>query len=117
MYNEPTGWKWESYSTQQVVAVNRPQTVTREMFHEKGEEMKYKVVPVDVAVLEEQGLREVVRRVETVINEEAANGWDFMGLENIQIVVTDPGTKGCFGIGARPETSRITRFDMAVFRQ
>jgi len=52
-----------------------------------------------------------------LINKEAAQGWEFISLENIEIVVTNPGDKGCFGIGATPETSRVTRFDMAVFQK
>lgn len=79
--------------------------------------MTYKVVPVDVAVLKEQGSQGVARRVEAIINETAAQGWQFLGLENVEIIVTDPGSKGCFGIGARPQTSQVLRSDMAIFQK
>ena len=99
------------------VPPNITHAAKQETGYEKGGGMKYKVVPVDVAVLEEQGPGEVAEQVETIINNEAARGWEFVSIENIEIAVTNPGSKGCFGIGAKPETSRITRFDMAVFRQ
>ncbi len=83
----------------------------------QGGRMEYRVVPVDVSVLEQEGVRAVASRVETLINKEAAQGWQFLGIENIEITVTDPGGKGCFGLGAKPEKNRVVRFDMAVFRK
>lgn len=97
--------------------VSKPPRSVAEHMHVQGGDMEYKVVPVDVSVLEQEGVDAVAKRVETLINKEAAQGWEFISLENIEIVVTNPGDKGCFGIGATPETSRVTRFDMAVFQK
>jgi len=79
--------------------------------------MEYKVVPFLAHVLEDQGPQAAARQLETLINEQATQGWKFVGLENAEIVVTTPATGGCFGIGRTPESSRITRFDMAVFEK
>lgn len=93
------------------------QRASRKVIYEKGGNVEYRVVPVTVSVLEEQGSQGVAKQVQTMINQETSRGWEFVSLENIEIIVTDPGNKGCFGIGATPQTSRVTRFDMAVFRK
>ncbi len=87
------------------------------VMRERGGEVDYKVVPVNLDVLAEQGSQGAARQVQTIINQEVSRGWEFISLENIEIVVTDPGNKGCFGLGATPQTNRVTRFDMAVFRK
>lgn len=79
--------------------------------------MQYKVVPVITHVLEEQGVEAAANQLESLINEKAVQGWKFLSVQNIEIIVTNPGTRGCFGIGATPETTRTTRFDMAVFEK
>ena len=99
------------------VSLDMAQQARREVLYGKGGDMEYKVVPVDLDVLEQLGPPGAAREVQAIINQEASRGWEFISLENIEIVVTDPGNKGCFGIGATPQTSRITRFDMAVFRK
>jgi len=93
------------------------QMAKRVSVNEKGGNVEYRVIPVNLNVVMDQGSPGASKQVEKIINQETARGWEFVSLENIELVVTDPGNKGCFGIGATPQTNKITRFDMAVFRK
>jgi len=79
--------------------------------------MEYKVLPFVAHVLEDQGPEVAAGQLQTLVNQQATQGWKFLGLENTEIIITTPAKKGCFGIGATPESSRVTRFDMAVFEK
>ncbi len=79
--------------------------------------MEYRVIPFVAQLLDNQGPETAAGQLQTLINEQAAQGWKFLGLNNTEIIITTPGKKGCFGIGGTPESSRVTRFDMAVFEK
>lgn len=55
----------------------------------------------------------VASRLEALITQEAADGWEFVAVENHSTVV--PGDSGCFGIGATSPYPKT--FSIAVFRQ
>lgn len=83
--------------------------------------MQYKVVPFIANIQSGQGADEAAEQLQALINEHGKQGWKYLRLENIEIIIHDPGTegtKGCFGIGATPGISpsqTTTRYDMAVF--
>jgi hypothetical protein len=83
--------------------------------------MQYKVVPFIANVRSGQGAEVAADQLQTLINDHAIQGWKFLRLENVEIIIRDPGTagsKGCFGIGATPgltPSENTTRYDMAVF--
>jgi len=83
--------------------------------------MQYKVVPFIANVKSGQGAEVAAGQLQTLINDHAMQGWKYLRLENIEIIIHDPGTagsKGCFGFGATsgiPRSQTTTRFDMAVF--
>jgi len=68
-----------------------------------------------------QGAEVAADQLQTLINDHAMQGWKYLRLENIEIIIHDPGTtgsKGCFGFGATPgipPSQTTTRYDMAVF--
>ena len=93
------------------------QTLARKVFNEKGGDVKYKVVPVLTNVLESEGSEGAARQLGELINVEADQGWGFISIESTEITFTTPAEAGCFGIGGKPESSRITRYDMAIFEK
>jgi hypothetical protein len=59
----------------------------------------------------------VASQLQTLINQQAAEGWKFVRLENTEIVTTTPGQAGCFGMLGSAQSSVLTRFDVAVFEK
>ncbi len=55
----------------------------------------------------------VAAALETMITYQAADGWEFVALENHSTVV--PGDSGCFGLGATAPYPKT--FAIAVFRR
>jgi hypothetical protein len=79
--------------------------------------MEYIVLPFLAHTIEGRGAESAANQLQNLINEQAAQGWKFISLENAETIVITPANSGCFGIGATAESSRITRFDMAVFEK
>jgi len=79
--------------------------------------LEYKVLPFAADISEDQEIEATAGQLQTLINQQAAEGWEFVGLENTEIVITVPGQAGCFAMGGPTQTNRVTRFDMAVFRK
>jgi hypothetical protein len=61
--------------------------------------MKYKVIPFTGSLEQNktQG-KHVAEQLETIIQQQNAEGWDYVRLESVQSWVA--GDKGCFGLGA-----------------
>lgn len=83
--------------------------------------MEYTVIPFVSKIQVGQGEEAAAQQLQELINEQAEKGWQFIRLENIEIITHDhgkAGTSGCFGIGATPgipPSQETTRYDMAVF--
>lgn len=75
--------------------------------------MQYQVVPFVANVNTAQGAQAAAAQLHRLANEFAAQGWEFMHLEQVETVIA--GNKGCFGLGATPPVSTV--FSMAVFRR
>lgn len=75
--------------------------------------MNYKVVPFVAQVTQKDTTSSVANQLEALINQFAADGWEYVSLENVETQVAPTG--GCFGIGAKPGYS--TFFKMVVFRK
>lgn len=75
--------------------------------------MQYHVVPFVANVNTAQGAQAAAAQLHRMVNELAAQGWEFMRLERVETVIA--GNNGCFGLGATPPVT--TAFSMAVFRR
>lgn len=75
--------------------------------------MDYKCVPFNPQTDPEAPAATIASKLEDVVKAEAADGWEFVGLENHATVV--PGSTGCFGID-KSDPYRKT-FSVAVFRK
>lgn len=64
----------------------------------------YKVVPYVAQITTNQTSRAVAESVEKIINDFASKGWQFESIEKIETNVSDPG---CFGFGAKNQTSFV----------
>lgn len=75
--------------------------------------MNYKVVPFNADLIKGEGTSKAATQLETLINQQAADGWGYRGLETLETVVTTPpvasipGSNGCAGIGATPGTPGV----------
>jgi hypothetical protein len=75
--------------------------------------MEYRVVPFSADVSSHQGGPAAASDLQSLINSEASNGWEFVDFEQVQTYKA--GSSGCFGtsIGAtEPETFTVT---MVIF--
>ncbi len=86
--------------------------------------MQYRVVPFVANISKGSGPEDAANQLQELINKMAKDGWEYTRLENIEIIVHDPGSpgeRGCFGFGApegvAPPSQTTTRFDMAVFQK
>lgn len=77
--------------------------------------MKYQAIPFIANIQKGQGAETAAEQLQQLINSQATNGWRYLQLENVEIIIHDSGNKGCFGIGAVPPSQSTTRYDMAVF--
>jgi len=83
--------------------------------------MEYKVVPFLADVMAGEGSTKAAEQLATLINQYAAEGWKYHGLEALVTLVTTPatpGSSGCFGFGATPgipASTERTQVYVAVF--
>jgi hypothetical protein len=75
--------------------------------------MTYKVVPFSAAITNAQDTSHLVLQVQSIIDREAAAGWEYINVTQLQTFKA--GSKGCFGLGATPPIAITTEF--IVFRQ
>lgn len=62
--------------------------------------MEYRAVPFDPSMTRENSVAGAAANLEALVSGQAAEGWEFLGLQNHSTVV--PGSPGCFGFGATP---------------
>jgi len=79
--------------------------------------MQYHVVPFTANIVTGQGADAAAEQLEEMINHFASQGWDYVRLESVSTIVTNPGNAGCAGFGAVPATSAETIVYMVVFRK
>ena len=75
--------------------------------------MQYKLVPFDPNVAKGNPTNTTTAELKAVVDEHAADGWEYVELANHSTVV--PGSNGCFGFGATqpyPKTMSIVVFKM-----
>jgi hypothetical protein len=65
--------------------------------------MDYKVVPFRAALSSGQNAGDAAGQVQSLISEQATQGWEFVSCGNIDTTIA--GSDGCFGIGAKPPVS------------
>lgn len=75
--------------------------------------MQYKTVGFYPPVTRESPTESAASSLESIINAHAADGWEFVGVQNHSTVV--PGTSGCFGFGAMPPYPQTV--SIVVFRK
>jgi hypothetical protein len=75
--------------------------------------MQYLAVGFDPPVRRDSATESATRALEGLISSHAAEGWEFVGLQNHSTVV--PGSNGCFGFGATPPYPQTV--SIAVFRR
>jgi len=78
-----------------------------------GGPMTYNVVPFSASVAHGQGAEALAAKLENLIAAKAAEGWEFVSIE--QINTFQAGTNGCFTIGAQPPSTIET--ELVVFRK
>jgi len=61
--------------------------------------MQYTVVPFVANIGKGQGAQAAAEQLANLINQYASQGWRYARMENVEINIHDPGTKGCFGFG------------------
>ena len=75
--------------------------------------MHYSVVPFVATVSNAQGSSAAATQLQTLVNDMAGKGFEYVSLESVQTVVA--GNPGCFGFGSTP--SVLTSFSMVVFKR
>jgi hypothetical protein len=75
--------------------------------------MSYKVKPFIAKVSNKGNADDVASQVQSYVNQEIADGWEFISCGNIDTVIE--GSSGCFGIGATPASS--TSIMVLVFKK
>lgn len=75
--------------------------------------MNYKVKPFIVKVSSKGSADDVASQVQSFINQETSDGWEFVSCGNIDTQIE--GSNGCFGIGATPASS--TSIMVLVFKK
>ncbi len=75
--------------------------------------MEYSVVAFYPVLKSKDSRSEAAKQLQDLINNQAKSGWLYERLETVSTVVE--GTKGCFGIGATPNTALALQ--MVVFRR
>lgn len=74
--------------------------------------MKYRVIPFIGKIKNSQSAKEVSDQLESLLNQGAQEGWEFVQINNVNIEVQPGCLAGLFGAKAD-----YVRFDMAVFRK
>lgn len=72
----------------------------------------YKVVPFSAVIQPNQGAGHAASQLDALIEQHAGHGFEYVRMEIIPTFV--PGDNGCFGIGARPSTTRS--YPVVVFK-
>jgi hypothetical protein len=75
--------------------------------------MQYLSVGFDPGVRREGPTESAARALDALISTHAADGWEFVGVQNHSTVV--PGSSGCFGFGATPPYPQTV--SIVVFRK
>lgn len=75
--------------------------------------MEYRSLPFAPGVGSDGSPTRVADALQDIIVAEAANGWEFVGLQNHDTWV--PGSNGCFGIGKTEAYPKS--FSVAVFKR
>ncbi|MCF8257448.1 MAG: DUF4177 domain-containing protein [Flavobacteriales bacterium] len=74
---------------------------------------EYKVVPFNARVTSIYANGSAAEQLQSLINEYAAQGWEYVGLDKMETVI--PPESGCFGFNSRPGFRNI--HTVAVFRR
>lgn len=84
--------------------------------------MTYIAVPYVAHIRAGEGPEAAAKHLSTLINQYAADGWQYIRLENVTTIVTtpaqpgNPGCMGCFGSTPPvPASHEQTNYYMAVF--
>jgi hypothetical protein len=75
--------------------------------------MEYRVIPFTANIGNTEGAGAAASQLEALIASNAAEGWDYLRLEQVETHIA--GSDGCFGLGATPPSHRSV--SMAVFRR
>ncbi len=73
--------------------------------------MEYKVIPFSADIMSNEGADKAAQQMSDLINENAREGWSYIGMETLVTFVTTPaveGSSGCFGFGATPGQPAFT---------
>lgn len=79
--------------------------------------MQYHVVPFTASIVTGQGAEAAAEQLSEMINHYSSQGWEYIRLESVSTIVTNPGNAGCAGFGAVPQSSTETVVYMVVFRR
>ena len=73
----------------------------------------YKVTPFVAVIDRERGAEQAAKQLQSVIQAEAADGWEYVRLESVETVIK--GDNGCLGIGSTPPETTI--YSMVVYKR
>jgi len=79
--------------------------------------MQYHVVPFTANIVRGQGGDAAATHMSDTVNHYAQQGWQYVRLENVRTIVTNPGSAGCIGFGATPTTQDEVGVYMIVFQR
>lgn len=85
--------------------------------------MEYRVIPFRADIMITDTTGKAAQQLADLINEQAAAGWTYHGLESLSTKVTTPaipGSSGCLGIGATPgvpASTELAEIYVAVFHK
>ena len=75
--------------------------------------MKFKAIPFKAKITRTDPSIRVAKQLQSIIDENIANGWEYMRMENVATSIAP--TKGCFGLGA--QAGFTTSFQILVFKR
>jgi len=79
--------------------------------------MQYHVVPFTANIVRGQGGDAAAAHMSDTVNHYAQQGWQYVRLESVRTIITNPGSAGCIGFGATPTTQDEVAVYMIVFQQ
>lgn len=74
---------------------------------------EYKVVPFNMRVTSIYANGSAAEQLQILINEYAAQGWEYVRLDKVESVI--PPEHGCFGFNSKPGFRNV--YTVAVFRK
>ena len=77
--------------------------------------MRYRIVYLDTNVLASEGATAVAAKIQREVDAHATQGWKFVGVQQADTTVINPGSNGCMGIGAVPTTKSSVAVNLLVF--